>query len=336
MKRAILSFLLLLSMLTVLLSGCSQSAAEAEEYEYTIGVSINSLRSPYMIALNQGITEKGEELGLHVIVSDCSGDIQTQTNQVLDFIVQDVDAILIEPVDAEASAALVDYVTEAGIPVFCIDTTSESDAVVCWVGADSLEMGRLAAEYIVEALYEKYGAYEGKVVDLLASLTTTSGSLRTQGFHEVIDQYPDIEVVATQNGGLELDTAMDAMSDILQANPDIDAVWCSGDTNAQGVLQALKRAGRLYTMEEENHIILVSADGAPESLEAIEDGYLDACISQNPIGEGAAAMEIIYEYLTEGTEPESSFYSYPLFTITAANLNSEELMEYGIWAYEID
>lgn len=336
MRRHILSFLLTLVILSSLLAGCAQSSADAEEYEFTIGVSINSLRSPYMIALSQGITETGEELGIRMIVSESNGDIQTQANQVLDFIVQDVDAVLIEPLDAEASAALVDRVTEAGIPVFCIDTSSESDNVVCWVGADSYEMGQLAAEYIVEALYEKYGAYEGKVVDLLASLTTTSGSLRTQGFHDVIDQYPDIEVVATQNGGLDLDTAMDAMTDILQANPDIDAVWCSGDTNAQGALQALKRAGMLYTTEEEDHIILVSADGAPESLEAIAEGYLDACISQNPIGEGEAAVEIIYEYLTEGTLPDELFYSYPLFTITAENLDSEELEEYGIWAYEIE
>ncbi|MCD8009286.1 MAG: sugar ABC transporter substrate-binding protein, partial [Lachnospiraceae bacterium] len=225
---------------------------------------------------------------------------------------------------------------DAEIPVFWVDITGYFGAVTCTVSSDCVEMGRLAAEYIVECLYEKYGEYRGKVVNLLASANTTSGLNRSIGFHEVIDQYPEIEIVAEQNGALQLDTAMNVMTNVLQANEVIDAIWCSGDTNAQGSLQAMKWLGRLYTVEDEKHIILVSADGAAESLTAIREGTMDACISQNPLAMGRMAVEMIVESLRTGEEPEESFYAYPLFTITRDNIDSAELEEYGIWSEEIE
>lgn len=323
---------LLLLLLILLLSGCHR---DTEEAGFTIGVSINGMRSPFMIGLAQGIRDRAEELGVRLIVSECNGDGQVQVNQIMDFLIQDVDAVLVEPMDTEAFVPIIEEIDGKGIPVFCIDTSADTDAVKCWIGSDSLEMGRLAARYIAEALKERYGEYRGKVVDLMASLTTTSGTNRTRGFTEELEKYPDIEIVARQNGNLQLDKAQDVMIDILQANPLIDAVWCSGDTNAQGALQAMRRSDRLFAAGEEGHIILVSADGAPESLKAIRDGYLDACISQNPIGMGRVAVDMIIEYWEDGTLPEEKFYPYPLFTITADNIDSEEFQEYGIWAEEI-
>ncbi|WP_434309932.1 sugar ABC transporter substrate-binding protein [Hominifimenecus sp. rT4P-3] len=329
MKR--LRFLLVLGGMLFLI-GCRQ---DAEPDALTIGVSINAMRSPFMIGLAQGIRDRADELGIRLIVSECNGDGLVQTNQMMDFLIQDVDVVLVEPLDTEAVVPVIEEIDAAGIPIFCIDTSANTDLVKCWIGSDSLEMGRLAARYIAEALKERYGEYRGKVVDLMASLTTTSGANRTRGFTEELEQYPDIEIVARQNGNLQLDKAQDVMIDILQANPNIDAVWCSGDTNAQGALQAMRRSDRLLAAGEEGHIILVSADGAPESLKAIRNGYLDACISQNPIGMGRVAIDMIVDYWENGRLPEKTFYPYPLFTVTADNIDSEEFQEYGVWAEEI-
>lgn len=318
-------------------SGVSETQADTQTgRDIVIGVSLNSLRSPFMIALKQGIQEAADELEVELILSNCNGNLQTQSNQIRDFIVQEVDAILMEPLDADALIEVVEEAGEADIPVYCVDTTVNSDDATCTIGSDSVEMGRMAAEYIAECLYEKYGEYRGTVVNLLASVTTTSGLNRSIGFHEIMDQYPDIEIVAEQNGALELDTAMTVMTNILQANEQVDAIWCSGDTNAQGCLQAMKWLERLYSVGEEDHIILVSADGAAESLTAIREGSMDDCISQNPLAMGRMAVELIAESLRTGENPAESFYAYPLFTITSGNIDSEELKEYGIWSEEIE
>ncbi len=327
---------LLFVCLALALSGCGSRRTETGDRELVIGVSINSLRSPFMIALKQGIQEAAEEEGVTLIISDCNGNLQTQSDQIRDFIVQRVDGILAEPLDADALIGVVEEANGEGIPVYCVDTTLNCDDVICTISSDSVEMGRLAAEYIAEQLYEKYGEYRGKVANLLASMNSTSGLNRTKGFHEVMDEYPDIEIVAEQNGELQLDTAVNAMTNILQANGELDAIWCSGDTNAQGSLQAMKWLNRLYPIGEEGHIILVSADGASESLSAVRSGYMDACISQNPLAMGRMAVQMLIDYLRTGEEPEDSFSAYPLFTITSGNIDSEELAEYGIWVEEIE
>ncbi len=350
LSRSVLQLLLLcLPVLMLCLAGCrggivtenttgesTRQNLPEEERSFTIGVSINSLRSPFMIALKQGIEKAAEEEGIHLILSDCNGDLYTQSSQIQDFVTQKVDGILMEPLDEDALSMAVKEATEAGIPVYCVDTTVQSGEVRCTIGSDSSLMGEMAAEYIVERLKEKYGACRGRVVNLLASVNTTSGRNRSRGFHKVMDQYPDIEIVAEQNGALQLDTAMYAVTNILQANPQVDAIWCSGDTNAQGALRAMRWLGCLTPADQEDHIILVSADGAAETLQAIRDGYIDACISQNPLEMGALAVKTLKRQLTEAALPDQSFLAYPLFVITADNMESEELKEYGIWSEEIE
>ena len=323
---------LLLVLLPVLLSGCRR---QAEQDGLLIGVSINSLRSPFMIALAQGIREGAEQEGVRLILSDCNGDLHTQASQISDFVIQKVDGILIEPLDEDALVQSVKDAREAGIPVYCVDTTVKDSAVNCTVGSDSVAMGQTAARYIVNRLHDKYGAYRGRVVNLLASVNTTSGRDRSRGFHQIIDQYPDIEIVAEQNGALQLDTAMNAMTNILQANPEIDAIWCSGDTNAQGAIQAMRWLELLKTRDEEGHIILVSADGAAESMAAIREGIMDACISQNPLEMGRMAVRLMKQELGEGKTPPLPFMTYPLYVITPENIDTEEHVLYGVWSEEI-
>ena len=325
-------FGLLLVVLLFTLGGC-RKAGRADTLR--IGVSINSLRSPFMIALAQGIEQAAQEEDVELILSDCNGDLHTQASQISDFVVQRVDGILMEPLDEDALIRAVEEADAAGIPVYCVDTTVNSGAVTCTVGSDSTVMGQTAARYIVQYLYGKYGAYRGRVVNLLASVNTTSGRARSRGFHQIIDQYPEIEVVAEQNGALQLDTAMYAMTNILQANPGIDAIWCSGDTNAQGTLQAMRWLGLLAPAGEEGHIMLVSADGAAESLDAIREGTMDACISQNPLEMGAMAVRLMKRELTEGEKPPLPFMTYPLFVITGDNIDTEEHLQYGVWSEEI-
>ena len=214
-----------------------ETAAESVDTadgDCVIGLSILSMSAEFLIAMVQGAQDKADELGVELLVRDCNVNNQTQVDQILDMINQEVDCIIVEPWDSEGITKAIDAATEANIPVFTVDTSGNSDDIKCWIASDNVEMGRMAGEYIAEQLNEKYGSYSGKVVNLMASLTSTSGTNRSAGFHEVIDQYPDIEVVE-QNADLEVEKALNTMTDILQANDDIDAVWCSGDNNAIGV-----------------------------------------------------------------------------------------------------
>ncbi|WP_434311643.1 sugar ABC transporter substrate-binding protein [Hominifimenecus sp. rT4P-3] len=299
-----------------------------------IGLSILSMAAEFLIAMVQGAQDKADELGVELIVRDCNVNNQTQVDQILDMINQGVSCIIVEPWDSEGISVAIDAATEAGIPVFTVDTSGNSKDIKCWVASDNMEMGRMAGEYIAEYLKEKNGSYSGKVVNLMASLTSTSGTNRSAGFHEVIDQYPDIQIVE-QNADLEVEKALNTMTDILQANDDIDAVWCSGDNNAIGVIQAIDAANRYYPQGEDDHILVVSADGGMEILDNIRKGKCDACISQQPITMGADAVQMAYDYVVNKVEPKSDVQYVGLFNITTENIDSKELAEFGLWAEQV-
>jgi len=360
MFRKCLSTILILVMAASMLAGCSgdsgsTTAAQttegstaattegdgetknsgADTEEFTVGFSVLAMTAEFLIAMVQGAEDTADELGMKFILSDCNLDSTVQADQVSNFISQGVDAIVVEPLDADAIASVVKEANEEGIPVFTIDTTSSGGEIISYVASDNYEMGKMAAEYILEQLKARYGEYKGNVVNLMGSLTSTSGTLRSQGFKDVIDQYEGVNIIAEQSGELDVETALNVTMDILQAHSEIDAIWCSGDNNALGATQAIEQAGRFASMDSDDHIMIVTADGCSEILDAIRAEKVDACISQNPITMGEMTMQMVYEYLRNGTLPESDIVYCDLYTITYENIDSDATADYGLWADEL-
>lgn len=300
-----------------------------------VGMSVMAMGAPFMEGMVQGAQKEAKDQGIQLVVCDAYGNMEKQMNQIADLVARDVDALLIQPKDIGCLASSAEKARENGIPVFCIDTNLESDAVACWIASDNREMGREGARLLAKLLYGRYGAYQGKVVNLMASLTSTSGIQRSEGFLEVMQDYPEIEIVATQNTDLYLEEALTVTSNLLQKFPDLDGIWCAGDNAGLGVIRAIEQAGRFYPAGEKNHIYVVSADGAAEALEAVRNGEMDACVSQNPVHMGQAAMGLIGECLRTGELPDKPFYDWPLFLITPETVDSKEHQKYGIWSEEL-
>lgn len=312
-----------------------QTGSAASEEKFTVGFSVLDMGAEFLVAMVQGAQDTAEELGMEFILADCKLDAVKQTDQVNNFVAQGVDAIVIEPWDADAIVAAIKEANEANIPVFTIDTSASGGEVMCYTASDNYKMGEMAAEYILEQLHERYGEYKGKVVNLMASLTSTSGTLRSQGFKDAVAKYPDVEIVAEQNTDLVVENALNVTMDILQANDQIDAIWCSGDNNALGAIQAIEQLGRFKEASSEDHIIVASADGCSEILKAIRNKSVDACISQNPITMGEMTIQMAYDYLKDGKTPESEIAYCELYTITSENIDSEATAQYGLWSEKI-
>ena len=132
-----------------------ETAAESvdvKDGECVMGLSILSMSAEFLIAMVQGAQDKADELGVELLVRDCNVDNQTQVDQILDMINQEVDCIIVEPWDSEGITKAIDAATEANIPVFTVDTTGNSEDIKCWIASDNVEMGRMAGEYIAEQL----------------------------------------------------------------------------------------------------------------------------------------------------------------------------------------
>ncbi len=320
-------------LVVILLSGCSKT--EDSTSSYRIGMSVMGMGASFIVSMVQGAEEEAQDQGLTLIVKDSQGDLEVQMDQIMDLIAMDVDALLIEPGDIVGLSSCLEKAKEAEIPVFCIDTGVDDESVAAWIASDNYDIGKQAADYIAELLYDRYGEYRGKVINLMASLTTTSGIQRSAGFMEAMEAYPDIEIVATQNTNLSTERALSVTSNLLQRYPQLDAIWCAGDNAAIGVIQAIDQAGRFYEKGNDRHIFVVSADGAEDALEAVCQGKMDMCISQNPLYMAKAAVGLIAETLYTGNLPEESFWAWPSFQVTEENVDSIEYRKYGIWSEKL-
>lgn len=254
--------------------------------KYRIGLSLSTLNNPFFVTLRDGALDKAKELGIELIVVDAQDKPSKQLNDIEDLIQQKVDLIIINPTDSDAIVTAVEEANEAGIPVITVDRAANGGKVVVHIASDNVLGGRMAARFIAEKLGGK-----GKVVELVGIPGTSAARDRGLGFETELKKYPGIVLVAKQTANFNRAEGLTVMENILQAHPDIDAVFAQNDEMALGAIEAIKAAGKL------GEIIVVGFDAIPDALEAVKKGEMAATIAQQPYLMGQLAVEKAYEYL---------------------------------------
>jgi len=267
----------------------------------TIGYAARNLFNPYWIAVEKGIKDAAKKYGVDVILYDARNDPATQRNNVEDLIQAKVDVILITSIvtGSRDSGAAADEAVKAGIPVIGVDTSCGSPRVAVTIRTDNVLGGRLAGEYIAKVLNGK-----GKVIVLEGPAGDTNSALRVGGFMEVIKKYPGIKVLASQPADWSREKGLRVMENLLQAFPDVDAVFAANDEMALGAIEALKAARKLKST------IVVGFDATPDALKSIKRGEMSATIQQHPYEEGYMAVEIALKIL-KGESFESKVVMRP-------------------------
>lgn len=324
--------------LTLTLTGCSGSTSTGNspsaDGKITIGVCLSSFHAGFMTAVNQAVTDKGKELGITVNVANANGDASVQADNMQNYITQNVSAIIINPIDSNGIVPSILMANKKNIPVFIIDTNAAGGEIINRNATDNVKAGKTAADAIAQKLKEKYGDYKGIVVNLAGKISQASGADRDSGFMKEIAQYPNIKVVFRQDCEFDQEKSMNAMMDALQANATIDAVFSANDNTALGAVKAIEQANRFYPQSDPKHIYVTGIDGNPEGIQAVRDGRIDATISQNPISMGSQSVQMAYDYIKNGVQPEKSTES-PQMLITTSNITSQEVQDFGLWADEL-
>lgn len=324
--------------LALTLTGCNGSTSTVNspsaDGKITIGVCLSSFHAGFMTAVNQAVTDKGKELGITVNVANANGDANVQADNMQNYITQNVSAIVINPIDSNGIVPSILMANKKNIPVFIIDTNAAGGEIINRNATDNVKAGKTAADAIAQNLKDKYGDYKGVVVNLAGKISQASGADRDSGFMKEIAQYPNIKVVFRQDCEFDQEKSMNAMMDALQANTTIDAVFAANDNTALGAVKAIEQANRFYPQGDPKHIYVIGIDGNPEGIQAIRDGRIDATISQNPISMGSKSIQMAYDYVKNGVQPEKSTES-PQMLITTSNITSKEVQDFGLWADEL-
>jgi ribose transport system substrate-binding protein len=264
--------------------------------EGTIGLSVLTLQNPFFGVIADNVKAEAAKHDFDVIVVSAEFDPGMQNNQVNDFIVKGVDAIILNPADSKSVAPAIRAADDAGIPVFTADIACLADdcPVTSHIATDNYAGGRQAAKAMHEVLNG-----QGKVA-IVDFPQAESVILRTRGFRDELKELNSgIEIVGSWNGGGLQDQGFNVTQDILQAHPDLNGIFAINDPSGLGAYAALEKAGKA------GQVPIVAFDGQPQGKQAIRLGKIYADPIQFPDKIGQITVQTIMKYFEgEEVEPE--------------------------------
>ncbi len=283
MKKLVLSFVLLAALVFNLTACQSQPAATeepaAEEAAGAakIGLVVSTLNNPFFVSLKEGAEQKAKDMGMELVVLDSQNDPAQELANVEDLLTQGVSLILINPTDSDAVGNAIIAANNKNVPVVTLDRGANQGEVVSHIASDNVAGGVMAGEHIVSLLGGK-----GKVVELEGIAGTSAARDRGQGFNDAIAG-TEIEVVAKQVADFDRTQGLSVMENILQAQPEIDAVFAHNEEIALGAQKAIEAAGR--------EIIMGGFDATDDAVAAVKEGKMRATVAQQPSLTGELGVE---------------------------------------------
>ena len=258
-----------------------------------------------------GAAEKAKELGYESMVPVHNDDANRQMELVDTAIARKAAAIILDNAGADATVAAVKKAKDAGIPSFLIDREINASGVaIAQIVSNNYQGSSLVAEEFVRQMGEK-----GKYAELVGRESDTNAGVRSKGFHEVFDQYPDMQMVARQSANWSQTEGFSKTESILQAHPDLKGIISGNDTMAMGAMAALETAGR-------KDIILVGFDGSNDVRDGIKAGKIAATALQPGYRQAQYAVELADAYIKTGStgKPEKIAMDCVLITKDNAHL----------------
>lgn len=281
MKKNKLFFLVSIFLLTA----CSQHKPAARLNKMAVVVS--TLNNPWFVFLAETAAAKAKSLGYEATIFDSQNNTALESDHFDNIIVSGYAAILFNSTDANGSVANVLRAKEAGIPVFCMDREINSlEAATSQILSDSYSGAVAIGKTFTRDLGKK-----GNYVELLGLVGDNNTWARSKGFHSVVDHYSGLKMVAQQAADFDRNKALEVMESILQAHPDIDAVFCGNDGMAMGAYQALVSAGKAYKVR------VYGFDGAEDVITAIGERKVAATGMQFPKVMAETAAEFADAYV---------------------------------------
>lgn len=287
MKKVFLCIISLLML--VVTSGCGQDDNDL----IVVGFSQVGAESDWRVANTESMKAAlSEENGFKLIFSDAQQKQENQIKAVRDFITQEVDYIVIAPITETGWETVLTEAKDAGIPVIIVDRmidVSDDSLYTAWVGSNFEQEGRDAANWLVEYMTKQGKQLEQQNIVVLQGTIGSSAEIgRTKGFNEVISNYSNYNILASQTGEFTQAKGQEVMESFLKQYSDIDVVVAQNDNMAFGAIDALKNAGK----NPGEDVVVISFDSVRAAFEAMIAGDLNVTVECNPL-HGPRVVEII-------------------------------------------
>ena len=287
----------------------TQNSIAADSPKGKIAVVVSTLNNPWFVVLGETARARAIELGYDAVIFDSQNDTAKEAAHFENLIAGGYKAVLFNPTDANGSIANVLKAKAAGVPVFCIDREINStNAATAQMLSDSYSGCVKLGQYFVKTVGK-----EGEYAELLGLVGDNNTWNRSKGFHSVVDRYTNLVMVAQQSGEFDRAKGLEVMESILQAHPNIKAVFCGNDAMALGAYQALVTAGKADAVK------IFGFDGADDAVKLIAEGKMAATGMQFPKTMARQSAEYANEYI-KGKRDFAQKIPVPVELVTKENV----------------
>ncbi|NVZ69351.1 sugar ABC transporter substrate-binding protein [Pseudomonas costantinii] len=277
-----------------------------------IGVSIAQVDDVFLAQMRDYMAVHAKELpGVTLQFEDAQGDVVRQLNQVQNFTAQNMDAIIVNPVDTAATQKMTLNAQQAKTPLVYVNRRPDGQQLpsgVGYVGSDEVKAGEIQMRYLAEKMGGK-----GNLAIMLGLLSNNATHNRTLGVKTVLKDYPDIKIVEEQTAEWQRSKAIDLMNNWIVSGKKIDAVAANADEMAIGAAMAISQAG----MQPGKDILVAGSDGGPAGLDAVKKGQLLVTVYQDNKGQAVGSIDLALKMVKK--EPYTAELTIPYQQITKEN-----------------
>ena len=281
---------------------------------YTIGFSVYYTVDEVGSMILESMKTAAEEAGVELLVNDANYDQNVQNQAIEQWILQEVDGVILAPADFTGVKTALDALEKADIPVVTLNAPLAGSTYAAVI-SDTVEQGTIAGELLENALLEAGTPMEGPVVYQTLPFVHPNAATRAKGFVDVFTKYPDIEIIELT--GISPEEHFTAFDGAIKANPDMIGAWGLYSSATIGMLNAKKSNAR-------DELLLSSVDNDKPILAGIYDGEIVGTAAYSSIAPSRWSMSQIVNLLNGAPIPGIVFYA----NMEVAEDNVEEAFEH--------
>lgn len=264
------------------LVGCASNGSEsAKNGNKSATLIISTLANPFFVSVQEGAKDQAGKLGYSLDVQNANNSDQASLDLANGALAKKPSVLIVDPVSSDSGASIVKSANSASIPVVAFDRMPNGGDLKGFIGYDATQAGKNAASSLGKALNGK-----GKVIEIQGIMGTNVAQDRSKGFNEGIKAFPDIQIVAVQTANFDRAKALDVMTNLLQAHPDVNGVYAANDEMALGVVAALKARSL------NGKVIVVGNDAIADAIKAIKSGDMYSTNAESPYMLGQEVMKL--------------------------------------------
>jgi ribose transport system substrate-binding protein len=285
------------------------TGAQAQQPTFAL-VQINQ-QALFFNQMNDGAKKSADAAGAKLVIFNANNDPAAQNNAIENYIQQKVNGLIVVAIDVNGIMPAVKAAGAAGIPVVAVDAILPEGPQKAQVGVDNALAGKMIAEHFMKYVDSDLG---GKAkLGIVGALNSFIQNIRQKGFEDTIKGNSKITVAGVVDGRNIQDNALSAAENLMTGNPDLNAIYATGEPALLGAIAAVESQGR------KDKVKIVGWDLTAQAIKGIDQGFVVGVVQQDPVGMGAAAVDALAK-ITKGGTVEKNI-AVPITIVTKANVD---------------